>query len=38
MLGLDDDGKFALSDEADDRVIWDRTVTCTRDIPPVSPC
>jgi len=25
MVGLDDDGKLALYDEADDRVIWDRT-------------
>ena len=25
MLALDDDGTLALSDEADDRVIWDRT-------------
>ncbi|MDE0225460.1 MAG: phytanoyl-CoA dioxygenase family protein [Gammaproteobacteria bacterium] len=25
MLGLDDDGALALYDEADDRVIWDRT-------------
>ena len=25
MLGLDDDGRPALFDEADDRVIWDRT-------------
>ena len=27
MLGLDDLGKLALFDEADDRVIWDRTET-----------
>ena len=27
MLGLDDDNAFALYDDADDRVIWDRTPT-----------
>ena len=25
MLGLDDNGSLALFDDADDRVIWDRT-------------